>query len=475
MSGEITFPSQTAPGANSMESGGRLINAYAEKAPEGSRSKVIIRRAPGLVERFATEAGHRGALLVASTLYVVSDDIAYSVTKSGSTYTVTALTGDDITGSGKIFIDRNMNATPQVLIVHSAGMSQINTGAGTVADFSDADLPAVNSICFVGGYFFVGVGDGRCFASGLNAVTFGANDFARAESMPDGLVRVVRHGSYLAMMGQKSIEFWSNTGNPTGFPFSFSSMIPVGLLTPHAVAGYEMGFDKGLVLVAADRTVQHLGSGFAPRKISPPDLDNLIEAVSDVTDLEMSVYVAKGHPCAVLSSADWTWVYDFSTERWHERKSYLEDRWRASMGVNAFDEWLVFDTDGDEVYKVDQTAKREGTDPLVWEARSTQTHAFPSRLEIDRAAFDFLTGVGVDAGEDPIETDPKVLISWSDDGGRTFGNELERRLGSQGETVTVDVRRCGTTGSRGRQWRLRISDPIELAFMGGAWEGRVVG
>jgi hypothetical protein len=476
MSGEIQFPLTTSPGLNPMESGGRLINAYVEKAAEGSRGKWVRRRAAGLVERFVTGANiARGALLVGSVLYVVAGTKAYTITAA---LVVTELTGDAIGGSGLVIMDRNQNATPQVIVVHSGGQSQINTGAGTVADFSDADLPAPNSVTYVGGYFIWGIGDGRLFASGLNAVTVSAVDFTRAESAPDGVVRAVRHGSYLAAMGEKTTDFYSNTGNPTGFPFSFSSTIPYGLLTKHAVAGFELGFPDGLVFVASDRTVRRL-VGFTIEKISQPDLEEMLEAVTTVTDLEMSVYVSKGRSFAVLSSATWTWEYAFPTRdspgSWSERKSYGATRWRAHLGINAFDNWIVFDRASSSAFKVDATVKTEDGDPLVWEIRSTQAHAFPSRVEQNRASFDFETGVGRDAGVDPIETDPKVLISWSDDGARTFGNELERRLGSQGETVTVDVRRCGTTGSRGRQWRLRISDPVEIAFYGGAWEGEVVG
>ncbi len=62
------------------------------------------------------------------------------------------------------------------------------------------------------------------------------------------------------------------------------------------------------------------------------------------------------------------------------------------------------------------------------------------------------------------------LISWSDDGGRTFGNPLERYLGTQGEDVSIDIFKCGLTNRRGRQWRLQISDPVEVAFLGAAMD-----
>lgn len=473
---ELIFPLETAPGDNLLESGGRLINAYAEKSK--GRSKHIWRRAPGLLERFVTGTDHRGSLLVGSVLYVISGTKAYTVTKSGAVYTVTELSGDAIGGTGKVFMDRNMNGSgAEILIVHSAGMSYIDTSSPAVADFSDGDLPATNSICFVGSYFFATIGDGRCFASGQNAVSFSANDFTNAESTPDGLTRAVRYGRDLALFGQKSLEFWSNTGNPRGFPFSFSSSIPVGLLTPHAVAGFELGFGQTIVFVAADRTVQAL-MGYAATKISNADLDNLLAAVEDVDELEMSVYVSKGRAVVVLSCDDWTWEYTFPSKTteggWTERKSYGEDNWRAMLGVNAFDEWLVFDRDSNKVFKVDSDTKLEGADPLVVEIRTVPDHAFPSRIEYNRVALDMLVGVGIAAGQDPIETDPRILLSYSDDGGRTFSNERELRLGGQGEMVTVEAELLGTTGSRGRQWKIRMSDPVIFGLMGGAWDGKGV-
>jgi len=63
---------------------------------------------------------------------------------------------------------------------------------------------------------------------------------------------------------------------------------------------------------------------------------------------------------------------------------------------------------------------------------------------------------------------PQVEISWSDNGGRTFGNPVLRDLGRQGRDTLVTVSRCGLTGPKGRQWKLRVADPVEVALYGGA-------
>ena len=235
------------------------------------------------------------------------------------------------------------------------------------------------------------------------------------------------------------------------------------------MTGWEPGFSTAVVFVANDNTVRRL-DGYSPTRISTPELERLIEAVEDPNDIEASVYVVSGHPCVVVTGPDWSWLFDLSTGEWFERKSYGLERWRARFGVNAFDEWLTFDRSSGKVFAVDPTTKREDDGPLVMDIRSNQAHRFPGRLFVKRASFDFVTGVGIDAGEDPIESNPRVLISYSDDGGRTFGNPREFLLGTQGQDVSIDWWRAGVTNRRGRQWRIQVSDPVEVTFLGAAMD-----
>jgi len=463
----IIFPTGTAPGLNPSESGGRLINAVAERAPPGSRSEIVWRRVAGLIARFTTaQTAIRGALLVGSVLYVVSGSKAYSVTAS---YVVTELTGA-VGGTGPVTMARNMKApVPDVLIVHSSGMSAINISGASVAAFSDGDLPAVNSICFVDGYFIVTAEAGLAYQSGLNDTSFASVDRTAAEADPDGLYRAITAGSDLILMGTASLEFYANAGNPTGFAFNRGVVVPIGLKGPNAVAGFEPGFADTVLFVANDNTVRRL-QGYDPVPVSGPELNRLIEAVSNPTELVAWVYQAAGHPYWVLSGPGWTWVYDVSTGNWHERHSYGAPDWRCRYGVAAWSKWFTFDRDSGRAFELSSGTRRDAERPLVWTLRSSQAHRFPGRAVIHKASFDFETGIGIDAGISPIETDPVVRIRWSDDGGRSWGNPLTRRLGSEGEDVAIDINQAGLTGRRGRIWEMSISDPIEIAFFGAAMD-----
>ena len=463
---ELTFPTSSSPGRNIVENGGRLINCFAEKASEGAANPFRIRRDAGLTNAFSpTVAGiPRGALNVRGVLYVVIGNSVYMI---AGTYIVTQLTGT-VAGTGPVFMAADMATTPDILMVTSAGMYSISGTA--VTPFSDPDFPAVNSITYVGGYFFTSSAIGKVNSSGINATTFAFNDFASADAYPDGLKRVIGFSRDLYMFGDASIEIWSNTANPTGFPFSFQSALPIGLIASNAVAGFELGFPGTLIWVGNDNKVYQL-SGNIPSPVSEPYLEWLISKLMDKEMLEAAVQVVNGKPRFVLSSSDWTWVYDLSTGKWHERKSYGMSRWRAGFGVNYSGQWLVFDKITGQAFSMDGDNQREVDQPLVMEVTSSQLHRFPNQFIVDRADFYFAMGLANQTGVAPIETDPVVSISWSDDGGVTFKNPVRRSLGTQGRYHDkVTVRRCGQTKSQGRQWKLQIADPVPAVLLGGAFE-----
>ena len=467
MPSPISFPTTSSPGRNSFENGGRLINCYAEKAPEGAANPLRIRRDAGLTKSFtpAVPAIPRGVLNVRGLLYTVVGNNVYQTAG-----TITTQLAGTVAGDGPVFLSANMRApTPDILLVSNAGMYSI--ASLTVTPFSDPDLPATNSITYVGGYFFTSSAIGQVNASGINATTFSGLDFANADAYPDGLKRVVGFSRDLYMFGDASLEIWSNTGNATGFPFSFQSAQPIGLAGSNAIAGFELGFSGGLIWAANDNKIYQL-SGNIPQVVSTSYIEWLIGLVADKETLEASVHVVDGKPRFILSSPIWTWIYDLTSGQWHERMSYGSTRWRCGLGANFNSQWLVFDKTTGQAFIVDGNNQREDDQPLVVEVRSSQTLKFPNQFVVDRADFLFAMGLGDITGIAPIETAPVVSISWSDDGGVTFKNPVLRSLGLQGEYGRkVTVRRCGQTKSQGRQWKLQISDPRPVVLIGGSYDG----
>lgn len=459
---DITFPTSTSPGLRSSEGAGRLINCYAEPIGEGGRAIATRHRSPGLTNFGTTSrTGCRGFMEVSGTLYAAfSGQLEKFSTAGGASTNVGTLNG-----TKKGFFARNNAATPDKVFVDPDGNIYTFTPTATTSGF-DADLPAANSVTDLDGYLVFTIGDGRAFATDLNSTSVNALSFGKAEAKPDGLTRGVTWGQRLLLCGPETIEVWTDQGL-TPFPFARSEVIPTGIAGPYCITGFERNFSKGIFIVAADNTVRQL-NGYTFEKISTPDLDGLIEGVSDKTELEMCSYISRGHAFIELSSTTWTWVYNINNQKWHERKKYLGTRSRITNTYYAFSKWLCGDTETGNVQQIVNTAALEIANPLVCEVWSAPVEKFPNRVRVASAYFDFAVGVGEASGTDPIATDPTVEISWSDDGGQTFSTPRQRKLGRQSRGLTrIRVNQCGQTGSQGRIWKVTMSDPVHFGLMGG--------
>ena len=283
-----------------------------------------------------------GGLLVAGTLYTAWDG---KVATFDSTGTETVLSGSLLTTTQKGFWARNNNTTTDIVFVDPDNGAYTVTSSA-VSAFADVDAAGVNSVCFQHGYFFFTRGDGRVINSDLNAVTVNGLGFTTADAKPDGALRAIPwQRPTLHLRRKASIQIYGDTANaPPAFPYSLVATVSTGLAGRYAVAGHEDGFGgKGLIWVADDNTVVIL-KGYQPDKISPPQLDRLIEAVFDKNTLEACVYISGGHPKWVLSCDAWTWEFDLNTQKWNERASYLIPRWRGTQAVFAFDKWIMGDT-----------------------------------------------------------------------------------------------------------------------------------
>ena len=158
---------------------------------------------------------------------------------------------------------------------------------------------------------------------------------------------------------------------------------------------------------------------------------------------------------------------------WNERRSKLRDgtlldRWRGTGDcVFAFERWLIGDTHTGKLHEVTADTRKEDDAPLVMRIESAPISDFPRGISVPRCDFNFSPGTGRAPGDAPIETDPQVQISWSDDGGLTWGNPLWSSIGRQDTNPEITVLRTGRTAAQGRRWALEVSDPVLVSLLGG--------
>lgn len=460
----VPFPTSSAKGRLA-ESGGRLINAYSEKLGDG---RVKLSRVPGVraIVEAATGEHCRGAIEINGVVLAALDERLVTITESGGTFTVNDIGA--FAGTETVYFARNNKSpTPDIVAVTdgTAFIVDMSTGAAT---YPDSDVGSPNSVCFLGGYFIFSYGNARMRASGLNDTTINTLDTAFAESKPDGLLRVVALGKNLYACGPQTIEIWPNTGNATGFPFSYLGTIPRGIAGPDAIAGYENDFSNVLIFAGSDNVVYRINGNIA-EPISSPSVSKDLQRLADKSSLRAVVYEHEGHSVWCLSCADWTWCFDVSTGSWFERKSYGRNSWRVTASVKCFGSWVMGDDLTGKFGVIDPDYGFEFGDPLALRITSSTMSGFPARAVMSRLDLDIMSGVGSATGADPIETAPRVRMSVSRDGGVIFGPYREAEIGRQGKyKQIVRFNRLGTASAKGAQIQLDYSDPPSFTLFSGS-------
>jgi hypothetical protein len=461
----ITWPTTTSPGYVSTEGGGRLINCYAAPLTDDALSPIVVRRTTGLQQwKLTGGSGYRGSYYDGGQyLYVAFNGTLRKYDAAGNETTVGALPGSD-----PCFFARNQRSPPfdQVVTCIAGTFTFTTTGISALA------TPApFNSICYLDGYFFGAVTDGRVYASGINDVTWNTTDVIRAEAQPDGIVRVLAFNAELWVCGINNIEVWAAAGQPnlTGFPLRRSTVVDRGLINNVAVSGFEPNFESALTLVSNDNTVR-LFEGYTPRVVSSPDLNRLLDRVSDKSSISAYCYNKYGFSRIIVTARNqFTWVFDPMGQTWYERKSYNRADMRfVGPTAYAFGKWFGGDAiTPNAILFPSEDTQREVDQPLVMDVWSGIGQGFPQRAQVARADFQFVTGLGV--GSVPPESDPHCEIMWSDDAGNNWSVPLVRRLGAAGEfgNITIKAHGLGTTGVKGRQWRIRISDAVYAGLLAG--------
>lgn len=463
----VPFPAGSAPGKLA-ESGGRLINMYAEKLPDG---RIPRRRVPGLTEIVeAANVGCRGAIEINGVVLAAVTDKLVTISRSGGAFTLTDI--GSFAGSGRVYFARN-NASPMPTIAavsnSSAFVIDLSSGA---SGYPDPDVGSPNAVTFQGGYFIFSYGNARMRASGLNSTSINTLDTAFAESKPDGLYRAVAIGKNLLACGPQTIEIWPNTGNANGFPFSYLDTIPRGLAGPDAIAGFENEWSNTIIFVGNDGVVYKL-NGYTPEPISNSSVATDIGKLTDDerSELVAMVYAHRGHSIWALKSAYWTWCFDLSTGEWFERHSHGEPNWRAAAAVACFGGWVIGDEPTGKFGLIDPDERFEFSEPLRAKAVSSTMSGFPKRAKPSRLVLDILAGTGEAAGTDPIGVNPVCSISWSKDGGATFKSPVLREMGREGDhKKVVAVNRLGMASAKGIQIAVEVSDPVDFTLFGGDLE-----
>lgn len=467
MKSPILSASYVARSVNAANS--RCVNLFPEAIPTDGKESAFLSRCPGL-RNLATigDGPIRGLWRFGGFGYVVS---GYELYRIDSSWNSTLL--GNVFGNGPVSMSDNGF---QLFVACNPEGYIWDTSTNTLTQLTGTDFPGSVTVSYMDGYFLFNVPNSQKFyiTSLLDGTKIDALDFASAEGAPDNLVALKVDHREAWLFGENSIEVWYNSGD-ADFPFS---RIQGAFIETGCVAAYSIAkLDNSLFWVGSDARgtgIVYRANGYTAARVSTHALEFAIASYGDVSDAIGYSYQQEGHSFYVLifPNADKTWCYDVSTNLWHERAGFesgVFTRHRSNCQMSFANEIVVGDYENGNIYAFDLDVYQDDSNIQKWlrswraipTGQNTLKRTAHHTLQLDCEA-------GVGANGTGQDSDPQVMLRWSDDAGHTWSNEHWRPIGKIGEYgKRVIWRRLGMTEKlRDRVYEVSGTDSAKITIMG---------
>ena len=211
--------------------------------------------------------------------------------------------------------------------------------------------------------------------------------------------------------------------------------------------------------------VYRLGSGYIPQRVSTYAIEEKTAeeiGLGNANEIIFWTYTFGGHEyVGVRMPTQGTFVYDVSTDRWHERRTYGEDIYAPTYFERAFDRVLVAKHNSGKIFYLDPDIMTD--DGGIVERIATSNIPVEQRTPCANMRIHVVEGLGTQTGQG---ANPLVQLDWSDDGeGRVFKTERWLSVGRVGNYGgRVIARACGQMKPPGRIVRVRFTDPSRFVL-----------
>ena len=406
----------------------RYCNLYPAIVDRGQ--EVVFYGTPGISEYLTINTVPiRGMHVCNNILYVVAGPYLYKV----DTFDIVTYLGTGfLTALGSVIMCDN---GVEVMITDGAHGYVYNIAANTFNVIGDIDFVAPGSCTFLDGSILVNqVGTSNVYASDpYDASSWDGLNYGVAQLASGLTKRLYAQYGNLYVFNEHTTEVWYNTGS-AGFPFApnIGMTINAGIAAPFSVAATG---DVGgtLLWLAATREGQGFVirvDGGAPTTVTSPEIEKLWSDYPVISDAIAYGFRMEGHSFYVLSfpTADKTWVYDLTTQAWHE--------WSTGItgGKHASEQYAYFNgkhiVSGGTSGKLYQMAMDIYTDDGEVIRR---TLTMPHLGGDDRKTrYDSLELV-MESGASESDYEESIIMDMSNDHGHTYGNSHDVSIGAAGE------------------------------------------
>jgi hypothetical protein len=352
-----------------------------------------------------------------------------------------------------------------------------NEVTNVFAKITDPDFTGAVTVGYLDGYFVYNEPNSQkvWVTELLDGTSVDPLDFASAEGSPDGLVAINVDHREAWLFGTDSIEVWYDAGL-ADFPLTRiqGAFNEIGCVAAFSIAK----LDNALFWLGTDARGQGIvyrANGYTGVRVSTHAIEYAIAQYGNLSDAVAYTYQQEGHAFYVLTfpTGNATWVYDVSTQAWHERAGWDTGlgeftRHRSNCQCNFGGNTVVGDFENGNIYTLDLEvyADNGGIQKWLrsWRALPTGANNL-KRTAQHSLQLDCESGTGLVTGQG---SDPEIMLRFSDDGGHTWSNEHLSKMGKIGEYYRrVFWRRLGMTLKlRDRVYEISQTDPVKAVIMG---------
>lgn len=390
-------------------------------------------------------------------LYGVSGDTLYKINSSLSASSIGTLN----TSGGRCEIVAGR--TYMMLVDGTDGYTYNGT---TFAAIADGDFPASPSHCtYLDGRFIVNDADSdRFYISAISDPTsWGALDYASAESSGDDILAFTATYKDLYFIGSKTTQVYYNSGNPdfTFDPYP-NGTIDVGIIAPHSLAKSAAGLFWLATTEEGDTAVVQC-QGLQVVPISE-DIAWDLEQFTTTSDATGFTYKQNGRTIYQISfpTEDRTFEYLVEDGMWVERKSYGLGRYRIAGHGYIGGKHVMADYADGKYYEHDFSTYADNGNEISRIRRAQVIHTGNhDRMVHHELIVEFQAGSGLVTGQG---SDPQAMLRYSDDGGHTWSSELWRSMGKIGE-YAYRSRWTKLGIARERIYEVTVTDPIDVTII----------
>jgi len=425
-----------------------------------ARSQQVLHSFSGLKSFGATSttAKDRGMLTHKGVLYRVAGTELFSVSSSGAHTSL-----GTISGTGYCVLE----GIGSNVVVVTGGRAYQYDGS-TVSEITDTNLETPNSCAHLNNQMIYDGDGGRFVTSDVgDATTINGLNYATAESNADDLKRVYTFNQLLLNFGEVTMEPWYNSGvgNP---PYD---RVEGGIITVGIAAIYSVASNDAYVYwLGDDRQIYRTTGQDRGIAVSTIAMANEFSTYTAVSDAIGSAFTYDGQNFYMLTfpTEDKTWCFTESGA-WFELSSGASGgRYRGQTIVAAYGKNIVADEITGDLYELSSATYDENGNSIIRVRDSGVFHggmigAPGVDVEFNRLELIMEAGVGLLSGQG---VEPVIMLQVSDDGGRTWSNEMWGEVGRLGDFMfKVEWSVLGAALSR--IFRIKTSDPVFYSIHSG--------